>query len=159
MGVDPRAAAARVEAASGAEQLYVDLWPGLVRLGHLLSGSAADGEDLAQEAYLGLLRAWPVEHPQAYVRSAIVNLAINAGKRRQRSKSVPEHPETPAVTAPPDDTWPLVQRLPPRQRAVVVLRYYLDMSEADIAATLGCRPGTVKAHASKALATLRKELS
>lgn len=143
----------------GAEQLYADMWPGMVRLGHLLTGSVPDGEDLAQEAYLGLLRAWPVEHPHAYVRTAIVNLAINAGRRRRRSDPRPDPLTAIAQPVPPDDTWPFVQRLPPRQRAVIVLRYYLDLSEADIATTLGCRPGTVKAHASKALARLRKELS
>ena len=145
-------------ATGAAEQMYAGMWPGMVRLGHLLTGSVADGEDLAQDGYLGLLRAWPVEHPEAYVRRVMVNGAINAGKRRRRSSRLPQPVITTEPVA-PDDTWPVVQRLPPRQRAVIVLRYYLDLSEADIATTLGCRPGTVKAHASKGLVRLRKELS
>jgi RNA polymerase sigma factor (sigma-70 family) len=58
-----------------------------------------------------------------------------------------------------DETWGVVCRLPFRQRAVVVLRYYEDLSEADIARTLDCRPGTVKSNLHHALARLKKELS
>ncbi|HEX2039468.1 MAG TPA: sigma-70 family RNA polymerase sigma factor [Acidimicrobiales bacterium] len=58
-----------------------------------------------------------------------------------------------------DETWDVLRRLPYRQRAVLVLRYYEDLSEAEIADVLDCRPGTVKSAANRALARLREELS
>jgi RNA polymerase sigma factor (sigma-70 family) len=143
----------------GPDDLYRRMWPGMVRLAHLLTGSAAAGEDLAQEAFVGLLRNAPVDAPEAYVRRSLVNLAINRGRRAGRERNyvraLREETADPPGT---DDLWPLVQRLPVRQRAVIVLRYYLDLSEADIALALGCRPGTVKSTASHALAQLRKEI-
>lgn len=139
--------------------LYQHLWPGLVRLGHLLTGSVPAGEDLAQEAFLGLLRHGPVAAPAAYVRRSMINLAITSGRRAGRERRYLRGLREQVVDPPEvDDLWPLVQRLPAKQRAVVVLRYYLDLSEAEIARTLGCRPGTVKSHASKALARLRREM-
>lgn len=100
----------------------------------------------------------PVEAPEAYVRRSVVNLAINSGKKAGRERSYIHSGAVLSVEPPEvDDLWPLLGQLPPRQRAVLVLRYYLDLSEADIARVLGCRPGTVKAHASKALTRLRKE--
>lgn len=136
-------------------------WPGLVRLGRLLTGSQEQGEDLAQEAILGLLRHDAVISPKAYLRRSIVNLSINHTRRSIRERNylqalpAPDPVPAPAV----DDLWPLVQTLPPRQRAVLVLRYYEDLSEADIAAILGCRPGTVKSLAARALAQLRQEIT
>lgn len=159
---DGLATAERAEPPSVAD-MYRCLWPGLVRLGHLLTGSPALGEDLAQEAFVGLLtatRSRSVAQPEAYLRRSLANLVINAGKRAQREREYAvRYPE--AATAAPvedDSLWPLVKALPPRQRAVLVLRYYCDMTEAEIASTLSCRPGTVKAHASKALTRLHKEL-
>lgn len=139
--------------------LYERYWPDLVRLGHLLTGCRESGEDLAQEAFAGLLRAHAVDSPAAYLRRSLVNLAINHGRRAQRERAHLRTLREQAVDpVEPDDLWPLVRRLPAQQRAVLVLRYYLDFSEAEIARTLGCRPGTVKSHASKALARLRREL-
>ncbi len=132
----------------------------MVRLAHLLTGVPAVAEEIAQEAFVGLLNTTHVTSPEAYVRRSVANLAMNSSKRavtehrhRQRLRA----PE-PAVQSDTDELWPLVCRLPPRQRAVVVLRYYLDMSELEIARTLGCRPGTVKAHSAKALTRLRQEM-
>ena len=140
--------------------MYRQLWPGLVRLARLLTGSQALAEDLAQDAFLGLLRASAVQHPEAYLRRSIVNLATNNGRRARRER---EHLATLTETAISEPTvdglWPLVVKLPPRQRAAVVLRYYLDLSEAQSAEAMGCRPGTVKSHLHKAMTHLRTELS
>lgn len=141
------------------DEIYRRLWPGLVRLARLLTGSQALAEDLAQDAFVGLLKARDVEHPEAYLRRSIVNLATNSGRRVRRERlhleaTRAQDTEEPSV----DDLWPMVKRLPTRQRAAVVLRYYLDLSEADTAKAMGCRPGTVKAHLSKALTHLRKEM-
>jgi len=142
------------------EALYADLWPGLVRLGHLLSGSAATGEDLAQEAFLGLLRQGSaVENPRAYLRRSIVNRAANDRRRIARER-VHVMGQRDDVTLPPevDETWQRLRVLPARQRAVLVLRYYEDLTEREIADVLGCRDGTVKSLAARALASLRKDL-
>lgn len=135
-------------------------WPHLVRLGRLLTGSVQLGEDLAQDAIVGLLRNAPVAQPRAYLRRSLVNASINLGRRRVREQA---HLRTvrEGVVPPPeaDDLWPLVVALPARQRAVLVLRYYEDLTETEIARVLDCRPGTVKSLASRALDRLRQELS
>lgn len=144
----------------GFDGTYRALWPGLVRLGHLLSGSRAVGEELAQDAFLGLLRTQSrVEQPGAYLRRSVVNLALNARRRRVLERTaLAGHREQDTHLPEPDDLWPLLAQLPARQRCVLVLRSYEDLSEADIAHVLGCRPGTVKSLASRGLARLRQEL-
>jgi RNA polymerase sigma factor (sigma-70 family) len=142
------------------EDLYRQAWPGLVRLGRLLTGSQERGEDLAQEAWLGLLHRSDVENAEAYLRRSIVNLAINSGRRSARERRHVSRLQLETVLQPePDDLWPLVVKLPAKQRAVLVLRYYEDLSEAQIAAVLGCPPGTVKSLASRALDRLKKEVA
>jgi RNA polymerase sigma factor (sigma-70 family) len=141
------------------EEFLRSVWPGLVRLGRLLTGSQQRGEDLAQEAILGLLRGAAVRQPRAYLRRSIVNLSITAARRDTRERAY-LHTVRDQIVSPPevDDLWPLIVALPARQRAVLVLRYYEDLSESEIAGVLGCRPGTVKSLASRALDRLRREL-
>lgn len=143
------------------EEFLRSEWPRLVKLGRLLTGSAELGEDLAQDAILGLLRKPHVREPRAYLRRSLVNAAINAGRRRAREWAhLSTIREAPAAEPPgTDDLWPLVIGLPARQRAVLVLRFYEDLSEAQIARLLDCRPGTVKSLCSRALDRLRQELS
>jgi RNA polymerase sigma factor (sigma-70 family) len=143
------------------EDLYRRCRPALVRLGHLLTGSAVIAEDVVHDAFLGLARHHGrVSDPSAYLRRSVVNLSTNVHRRRGRER---RHLRT--VTEPVvepvevDDTWRLVQQLAPRQRAVLVLRFYLDLSEADTARVLGCRPGTVKSTTSRALAVLKEKMS
>jgi RNA polymerase sigma factor (sigma-70 family) len=145
---------------AGLEDAYRSHWPGLVRLGHLLTGSRTAGEDLAQEAFVGLLRrSSPVDDAGAYLRRSVVNAALTARARRAREQRWAAT-QREDVQLPPemDETWQALARLPARQRAVLVLRYYEDLSEAQIAAALACRPGTVKSLASRGLARLRKEI-
>jgi RNA polymerase sigma factor (sigma-70 family) len=145
----------------GADEIYRRLWPETARLGYLLSGSASLAEDLAQEAFIGLFAAHDVVNPRAYLRRTIANLAINGGKRSRREQTYLLSVQKPPNEGEPetDDLWPLLDRLSSKQRAVIVLRYYLDWSESEIARALHCRPGTVKSHANKALTRLRNELS
>jgi RNA polymerase sigma factor (sigma-70 family) len=160
---DEEAGVSRLPRRSGdVDELYAQAWPGLVRLGHLLTGSAAAGEDLAQEAFLGLLRQQhPVANARAYLRRSIVNLSVNAGRRDARERAhllTLERPSDITETR-VDELWPLLQRLPAKQRAVLVLRYYEDLTEREIARVLGCRPGTVKSLASRALEALRRDIT
>ena len=146
---------------SSPEQLYQHSWPRLVRLGRLLTGSQQLSEDLAQEAWVGLLRRGDkVDNPEAYLRRSIVNLATTARRRALRERLHLTTLRLNEVVQPaPDDLWPLIVKLPARQRAVLVLRYYEDLSEAEIASLLDCPPGTVKSLASRALARLKSEVA
>ena len=140
-------------------------WPGLVRLSYGLTGDQALAEDLAQTALVKAYAAWPrvrrADSPDAYVRRIVIN--TNGGRMRSRRfsehlmPSLPDH-GAPDETGQHDDRSALVaalMTLPARQRAVVVLRYWLDLAESQVAATLGCSAGTVESPASKALAKLR----
>jgi RNA polymerase sigma factor (sigma-70 family) len=143
------------------EASYRRLWPSLVRLGRLLTGSQQYGEELAQEAFVGLLRSeHSIDNPAAYLRRSVVNLSINAGRRAKRERDyLARQRESVVLPADLDETWRHIVALPMRQRTVLVLRYYEDLSEQEIAAVMACRPGTVKSLAARALAQLRKDLS
>jgi RNA polymerase sigma-70 factor (sigma-E family) len=144
-------------------------WPAMVRLGYALTGDAGHAEDLAQAAFARAYASWArvrrAGDPDAYVR----RIVINANRSRFRRRRVAEElrgdlTETLARLPGPEDAGPgqdtallrALDRLGPRQRAVIVLRYWLDLSEAETAAALGCSVGTVKSQASRALATLRR---
>jgi RNA polymerase sigma-70 factor (sigma-E family) len=137
----------------------------LARLGLLLTGDRGHGEDLAQTALLRTYRAWPrITRPaaDAYVRTVMTNLALRWGARKwhgeRPTELLPESPvaSDPAVSSDDADAMRrLLRTLPPQQRAVLVLRYFEDLSEADVAAMLGCSVGTVKSRASRAIAALR----
>jgi RNA polymerase sigma-70 factor (sigma-E family) len=134
--------------------------PELLRFGRALTGSSEAGADLVQDALERTLLAWSrLEQqgdPEGYVRRVMVNRNISIWRKFGR-----EHPTDTVHDRGRDDRhfdsdlWEAVRQLPPRQRAVIALRYYEDLSEADIARTLGCSVGTVKSQASKAMAKLR----
>ncbi|MFF5204580.1 SigE family RNA polymerase sigma factor [Streptosporangium sp. NPDC000396] len=136
---------------------------GLLRFAHLACGDAEDAEDLLQTALERAYRRWDrvgYDNPEPYVRRIIVNTAISRARRRAILRIIPTHapPELPdretdvALRQMLMDT---LRGLPPRQRAVIVLRYWEDLSETQTAEILGCSAGTVKSQASKALAKLR----
>lgn len=148
-------------ATAPARGTYTVLWPRLVQLAALMTGSRAAGEDIAQDAYLGLLRCRThVDNPEAYLRRSVVNAAINHGRKAARERAyVRTLREEIALPPEADELWTLIRQLPARQRIVLVLRFELDLSEREIAALLNCRPGTVKSTTSRALARLREELT
>ncbi len=137
-------------------------YAGLLRMAVLLSGSSHEAEDLLQTALLRVMRHWDgIEDPLPYVRRAIVNLYLNGLRRRTRellTGRLPDRPEFPTADRVSERSvlWPALQALPPRTRAVIVLRYWLDMSEWETAGVLGCSVGTVKSTASRGLARLRE---
>ena len=136
--------------------------PALLRFAHAVCGDPHTAADLVQDALERTGVHWSrldrSGDAEAYVRRAIINGRTSRWRKLRRESLVDVVPDRPPYDdrAPYDDTlWQLLATLPRRQRAVLVLRYYEDMSEQQIAATLGCAPGTVKSQASKALAKLR----
>lgn len=138
----------------------------LQRFGYLLTGDWALAEDLLQTALARAYPRWPRIHgdnPETYVRKIMVNTWSSWWRRRWRSE-VPtdELPEKPARDQYSDvDRRELVRAalaaLPPRQRAVLVLRYHEDLTEHQVASLLGITAGTVKSQAAKGLAKLRND--
>ncbi len=135
----------------------------LVRTARLLTGDWAAAEDLVQEALAKAWFAWGRLNgdPEPYVRRTVITTYISQSRRRWRheipSDDLPEAPRT----DPYHDSdqrlalWHALRQLPPRQRAVIVLRYYEDLTDSQIAEVLQCTVGTVKSQAAKALAKLR----
>jgi RNA polymerase sigma-70 factor (sigma-E family) len=141
--------------------------PGLLRYGHALTGNPHDAADLVQGVLERIGARWThVLHktgdPVAYARRAMANAHVSRWRRTRREKLVAELPDTSVVWQPDrfaeQPLWQALRALPPRQRAVMVLRYYEDLSEAEIASTLGITKGTVKSQANKAMASLRTRL-
>jgi RNA polymerase sigma factor (sigma-70 family) len=132
----------------------------MVSLARILTGSFEVAEELVQEAFVKLqLSPTVAETPDAYLRATVTNLAWGYLRRLRLERAL--RPDDRIVVPAPelDETWAVLCRLPFRQRAVLALRYYEDLPEAQIADILGCRLGTVKSAHHRALATLRRELS
>lgn len=139
--------------------------PALLRTAYLMTGTRADAEDLLQTALAKTFVAWgrvrEADSPEAYVRRVMLNTRTSAWRRRKVDEQpygeLPERPTGDAYAATDlhDALWHALGTLGRRQRAVLVLRYYEQLSEAEIADALGISAGTVKSQASRALATLR----
>ena len=134
----------------------------LLRTAYLLTRDPALAEDLLQTALTKAWFAWRRldEQPEPYVHKILVNTYATWWRRKWRGeRPTGELPERGQVTGDGPETrhdlWVALGRLPRRQRAVVVLRFFDDLSEADTAEVLGCSVGTVKSQTSKALAKLR----
>lgn len=139
------------------ERLYAEHSVALTRLAHVIVGSNAIAQEIVQEAFIRFSRARDVQTPAAYLRTIVVNLARTELRRAGRPappEDPPLHFDEPAL----DETWTAVQRLPERYRTALALRFYADMSEAQMAEHLGRRPGTVKSLVHRGLDLLRKEL-
>jgi RNA polymerase sigma-70 factor (sigma-E family) len=159
--MDPRSEAAFAEFMRGR-------WPMFVRLGYGLTGDQRLGEDLARAALAKAYASWPkvlrAGDPDVYVRRIMLN--ASQGRLRRRPGRGVRGPRADAVAEP--GTAPqaggagerpallaALLRLPAAQRSVVLLRYWMDMTETEVAATLGCSVGSVKSQAARALAELR----
>jgi RNA polymerase sigma-70 factor (sigma-E family) len=143
-----------------------DASPQLLRLAVRLTGDAQLAEDLVQLALWRVARRWhrARDNPAAYARTTLLNLSTDHWRARAvrvREVSgvvpdVPSHDEQPGFGD--EALLAAIRKLPPRQRAVVVLRYWEDLSVEETATAMGCTTGTVKSTASKALAHLRRHL-
>jgi RNA polymerase sigma-70 factor (sigma-E family) len=146
--------------------------PGLLRYAVLLTGDRELAQDLVQDTLVTAHRKWSrvsaADHPDRYVR-AMVTRAFLSWRRRWAvrrigltadggldGEPVADHA---GLLADRDDVWRRLGTLPRQQRAVLVLRYYERLSDAEIAAVLGCATGTVRGYASRAIATLRLDLT
>ena len=152
------------------EEFAVARLPAVLRFAGVLAGDRAVAEDVVQEVLFKAHKRWQqigdLDHPEYYVRKMVVNEYLSW--RRRSWRIIPsglaadiedrltfdhafQHAERDALLAE-------LGKLPRRQRAVLVLRYYEGLSDREIAEVLGCAPGTIRGYASRALATLRVEL-
>ena len=147
-------------------------WPSVVRLAYGLTGDQGHAEDVAQAAFARAYASWPrvsrAGDPDAYVRQIVLNQNRNRFRKHRVTEQLTDSPPESGLA---DGAWTdttrhydersvliaALQRLGPRQRAVIVLRYWMDLTEHETAAALNCSVGTVKSQASRALATLRQD--
>jgi RNA polymerase sigma-70 factor (sigma-E family) len=141
----------------------------LLRFAYVLSGDAHLAEDLVQEVLARLHRRWDritaMQHAEAYVRTAIARQYLSWRRRRSATEAILAEVPEPAAFAEPqqrvlarDQMWRLLAGLPRAQRAVLVLRFYCDLPDDEIAALLGCGESTVRSQAARALARMRTRL-
>ncbi|PZS06080.1 MAG: SigE family RNA polymerase sigma factor [Pseudonocardiales bacterium] len=160
--------ACRVVAPTSFEEFVTQKWPELVRFGFALTGEWASAEDLAQVAVIAVDRrrrkAGEPTHLLAFTRRVMVRTFLGWRRRRWATEVVTDNVDelaTESAAAESDrvdvqvDVAAVLLRLPPRQRAVIALRYLADLSEADTAEAIGISLGAVKTHASRGLRALR----
>ncbi|KRC57711.1 MULTISPECIES: SigE family RNA polymerase sigma factor [unclassified Nocardioides] len=161
------------DADTAIETLYVAHWDQLVRLSVLLVRDQGQAEEVVQDAFVELHRRWErIDDPDrapAYLRQTVVNRSRSALRHRgvvqrhlarQHQLDVAPGADEPVLAdSRRRSVLDALQRLPRRQREVLALRYYLDLSEAEIAETLGISRGAVKSHASRGTAALRPLLA
>lgn len=134
--------------------------PQLLKLGRALAGDEQRGADLVQDSLERALLRWrKIEDPEAFVRRCMVNRSVSVWRKVRRERPLDEAPSPVGADRPHDhELLAAVRGLPPRQRAVIALRYYEDLTEVQTAELLGCSVGTVKSQAHRAMAALRQQL-
>ena len=171
--VSPAPAWHETDADGAVEQLYAAHWRPLVRLSALLVRDVGTAEEVVQDAFVALHAKWgSLRDPDraiAYLRRAVVNgsrsrlrhlKVVRAHAERQPAPSVVRGADEAALdSSRREAVMEALAELPRRQREVIALRYYVDLSEAEIAETLGISRGSVKAHASRGSAALRELLA
>lgn len=159
------------DADSGLEQLYRDHWTALVRTAHFLLRDLGAAEEVVQDAFVSVHGQWArlrdPDRALPYLRRAVVNKSRSVLRHRavaekhlrrglgERLRDAPDAAQDVLADEARTDVVTALGHLPRRQREVLVLRYYLDLSEAEIASTLGVSRGAVKSHASRGSAHLR----
>ncbi|MHB1986776.1 MAG: RNA polymerase sigma factor [Acidimicrobiales bacterium] len=148
------------------EELYLSSYQSLVRLAFVLTSSSELAEDLVQDCFVRLHRHYDrLDTPDRYVRQAVVNACRSHFRRQGRERDrrpllyvVDGEAASASSGSHPGELHDLLLALPYRQRAAVVLRFYADLSEIEIAEVLGCRPGTVGSLIHRALQHMRRSL-
>jgi RNA polymerase sigma-70 factor (sigma-E family) len=147
--------------------LHAAHYSSLVRLACLLLDERTSGEEVVQDAFVRVHGAWArVDDPLTYLRATVMNLARSQLRRRLVARRrvqpvsgpVPSPEEHAVLLSDQQEVVDAVRALPRRQRECIVLRYYLDLSEAEIAATLGISAGSVKSHSHRGIAALATRL-
>jgi len=151
-----RGAAAAALAPPTFGEFYEQHFVGLVRLAMLLTGSKDVAADLVQDCFVGLHRHWVrVDQPLPYVRRSVMHACASHHRKAARARNRPvERPVTTELGA--DELSDALAALAPKQRAAIVLRFYDDLSDDDIAQALRCRPATVRSLVHRGLIELRK---
>lgn len=160
-----------LQRADGVSAVFHAHYRRLLALARRLLSDPADAEDVVMDAFVGLYRRWDVvrqaDNPYGYLRASVVNGSINRRRSlrlaaaRLLTQIEPAQVSTEQAALADlarDELIPALRKLPDRQRQVLVLRYYEGLSEAEIAATLGCGAGSVKTHASRGLRALQRLL-
>jgi len=142
----------------GLVQLYEERLAALTRIAYLLVGRRDIAEELTQDAFVAANRTWDgVRDPYPYVRAAIVNRA-----RSWHRRNAVEHRHRPAPPDPvllePDEMWDALATLDDRRRTAIVLRFYEDLPDQEIAEVLACEPATVRTLVHRGLKDLRREM-
>ena len=133
----------------------------MIRLAWLLVGSRAVAEELAHDAFLVVYQRWDtIDNHGGYLRQTVVNRSMRWLRRRAHERHLLATIGEPPPTGDPvvDTMWDAIQRLSPDKRAVVVLRYWVDLPHDEIAELLDCPAATVRTRLHRALADLRKEV-
>jgi RNA polymerase sigma-70 factor (sigma-E family) len=153
-----------VEPGQSFDEFVIAHGPGLLRFGYLLTSGSDLAQDLVQDALVKMYSRWSsvgrIERPDAYLRRVMVNDLTNR-RRKLSNRETPSDPPDSAVAdgtdavSQRDEIWRILAQLPSRQRVVLVLRYYEEYSDEEIAAALGCAVSTVRSLASRAFTRLR----
>lgn len=142
------------------DDLFATEYRSMVRLATLMVDSVAIAEELVQDAFVKLHKKWSdIKTPVAYLRTTVMNNCHNELRGRIRERKSRRLLREEIVELEADEMLDAVRKLPERQRAAIVLRFYEDLSEAEIARTLGVAPGTVKSLLHRATAELRRVMS
>ncbi len=141
------------------EAAYLDHAEALKRVAFLITGSNAAAEDAVQEVFIRCAdRMGELDHPLSYLRAAVVNECRSQHRRDQRRNTIEATPTSDELPHDVVETLDALQRLDERKRAAIVLRYYVDIPEGEIAELLECRPSTVRSLIRRALIELREVL-
>lgn len=151
----------------GFDRFVAEQADALLRYGYVLTGNPHDAADLVQETLLRVRRAWSrvrrKDNPNSYARTTMARLHISIWRRHRREHLIGDPPDRAGPEVFPFEQqqglWEELSALPRRQRAVLVLRYYEQLTDAEIAKVLGISPGTVRSQASRGLDKLRSSLS
>jgi RNA polymerase sigma factor (sigma-70 family) len=141
---------------AGLVRVYHDRYRDLVGLAYLITSQAAVSEEIVQDAFIAAHRSdAQIRDPYAYVRTAVVNRCYSWGRQLVREREREQPPPETAEMA-PDEMWDALAELKDRQRVAIVLRFYEDMADEQIAEILGCRPATVRTAIHRGLRSLRR---